>query len=235
LSEFEPNYGRGIAADGEYPIVIWHDGQPTESGTAVTAATVTVTADTSITLGINGAADARLGATGVIAHATWGTWGLIMQEINSAQGWHCRLLDAHFDGLPDHMSTLSETSCFQTEVGIPQDTSDDKHLGVGIANYKAGTTMQGTQACIYYLTGQCTDSGSPILRIYDCDDAAGTEKEVHYYALTTATEYSFPTYGPTSAPIYVAKPGHRILVLISEGASMTAGRLNVIGGLKQIA
>lgn len=234
MSEFTPNYGMSAAFDADYPLFIWHDGQCTESGTAVTAATVTVTADTSITLAINGAADSRLGATGVIAHATWGTWGLIMREINSAQGWHAVLRDAHFDGVPDHMSTMSATSCFQVSVGIPQDNSDDKVQGVGIGHWRAGTTMRGVQACIYYFTGIMTAT-TPYVQIFDCDDETGTEQVIYYFLLTTNTEKPFPTNGPNSEPFYVAKPGHRILVLVTGAATPSACRLEVIGGLKQLA
>lgn len=233
MSEFSPNYGMGVPMDGDYPLVVWHDGQPTEDGTAVTAATVTVIEDTSITLGINGAADSRVGATGVIAHATWGTWGLIMREINSAVGWHAVLRDAHFDGLPDHMSTMAETSCFQTEVGIPQDNSDDKVIGCGIVNWKASTTMKGVQACLYFFTCIMTAT-TPYVEVYDCDDEAGTEQKIYYFLLTTNTEKAFPTYGPNSEPIYVAKPGHRILVLVTGTGEPSACRLEVIGGLKQL-
>lgn len=234
MSEFTPNYGMGAAFDADHPLFVWHDGQCTESGTPVTAATITVSGDTSITLAINGAADARLGSTGVIAHATWGTWGLIMREINSAQGWHAVLRDAHFDGVPDHMTTLGETTCFQLAVGVTQDNSDDKVQGVGIANFEAGTTMEGVQACIYYFTGIMTAT-TPYVQIFDCDDETGTEQLIYYFLLTTNTEHPFPTVGPNDEPFYVAKPGHRILVLITGAATPSACRLEVIGGLKQLA
>lgn len=240
MSEFTPNYGMGAPMDADYPLFVWHDGQCTESGTAVRAATVTVTADTSITLKINGSVDVRLGAgtygarDGVIVHTTYGTWGIIMRHINTAQGWHAVLRDAHFDGLPDHMSTMSATSCFQVSVGIPQDNSDDKVIGVGVGNWKAGTTMRGVQACIYYFTGIMTAT-TPYVQIFDCDDETGTEQVIYYFLLTTNTEKPFPTNGPNSEPFYVAKPGHRILVLVTGAATPSACRLEVIGGLKQLA
>ncbi len=240
MNPFEPNYGMGIAMDLDYPIFIWHDGQPTESGTAVTDAHVTVSADTSITLSIttagSSAADSRVGSAGVIAVATWDTWGKIVQEINSAQGWHCVLRDGLFDGSPVGVNALSKTTCLQLAVGVSCDTSDDFQMGCGIANYKAGTTMEGTQACLYYFTGQiASTNGSPLCQVYECNDRAGTEQLVRQFELTSATEHPFPTYGPTSAPIYVAKPGNRILVLWEGVDNLTAGRCEVIGGLRQIA
>lgn len=236
MSEFVPNYGMGIAMDSDYPIFVWHDGQPTEAGTAVTAATITVTADTSITLGINGAADARVGLVGVIAHATWGTWGEIADEINGAQGWHCQLRDARWSaGLPDGMNTLAETSCFKTEVGVSHDNSDDYIQCCGIADYKYGSLQKNAQCALYYFTGQITSTnGSPLVQVYDCDDINRTDQEVFRYVLTSATEYAFPTNGPTGHPIYVAKPGHRIVVVYDGVDNLSAGRAYVIGGIKQL-
>lgn len=236
MNQFEPNYGMGIAMDAHYALFIWHDGQPTELGVAVTAATITVTADTSITLKINAAVDTRIGSSGVIAHATWGTWGLIMQHINGVLGWHCVLRDGLFDGLPDGMNTVSETTCYQLAVGVSTDDSDDFQMGIGIANYKAGTTMEGVQACLYYVTGQITSTNAaPLFQIYECDDRAGTEQLVRQFKLTTATEHAFPTNGPVGMPIFVAKPGNRILVMFEGVDNLTAGRAEVIGGLKQVA
>ena len=222
--------------DADYPLVVWHDGQPTEAGTAVTAATITVTADTSLTLGINGAADSRVGSTGVIAHATWGTWGAIADEINRAQGWHARLRDARRANLPDHMSTMSETSCFQTHVGVPQDTSDDGVFGAGISNWKYGTSQKNAVCALYYFYALVTDSGTPYVHVYDCDDVNHTDQLVFKATIATTVAYPFPVYGPTGHPIYVAKPGHRIVVqTVGAGSGQpSASQLYVIGGVEEV-
>lgn len=240
MSKFSPNYTMGAVMDADYPIFIWHDGTPLADGTAVIDAHVDVTNnDTEFTLYIttsaaSSAADTRLGASGIIAHATWGTWGLIAQEINSVAGWHAVLRDALFDDLPDHLELpTTKTSCFHKAVGISQDTSDDKVFGVGIVNFEAGTSMKGVQACLYHFTGQMTAT-TPWVNIYDCDDEAGTEQKVYYFLLTTGTEHSFPLYGPNLEPAYVAKAGHRILVRIEGAATPSACRLEVIGGLREV-
>lgn len=226
-----------IASDSCQCIFIWHDGQPTELGVAVTAATITVQADTSVDLTINGSVDTRLGAAdGVIVHSTYGTWGLLAKHINAVQGWHCTMRDCHYDGLPDGMNALSETSCLNVAVGVSTDDSDDFQMGIGIVNYEAGTTMEGVQACLYYFTGQQTSTnGAQLCQIFDCDDEAGTEQLIRQFTTTTATEHPYPTTGPQGMPVYVAVPGHRILVLFEGVDNLTAGRVNIIGGLKQLA
>lgn len=241
MSEFSPNYGMGIAMDLDYPIFIWHDGHPKADGTVITDAHIDVTTpDTSFTLYIttagSSAADSRLGSSGVLTKTAYATWGLLMREINSVVGWHAVLRDAHFDGITDPMTLpTAKTSCFQKSVGISIDNSDDFQMGVGIVNFEAGTSMEGVQACIYHVTGQITSTqGSPLCQIYDCDDDAGTEQLIHQFILTTATEYAFPIYGPNSKPFYVAKPGHRILVLYEGVDNLTAGRAEVIGGLREV-
>lgn len=228
--------------DSCYPIFIWHDGTPHELGTVITAATVTVSADTSITLKINAAVDTRVGAMtsnvgdGVIVHTEHGTWGEIYRHINQANGWHCVLRDGHYDGLPDGMNALSETTCLNLAVGISTDDSDDFQTGVGIVNYEAGTSMEGVQACLYYFTGLLGSSnGSPLCQIFDCDDEAGTEQLIRQFVLTDDTEHAYPSTGPVGIPVYVAPPGHRILVLYEGVDNLDAGRANIIGGLRQIA
>jgi len=226
-----------VASDSCQCLFIWHDGTPTEAGTAVTAATIEVQADTSIDLTINGSVDTRLGAAdGVIVHTTYGTWGLIANHINAVQGRHCTLRDAHWDGLPDGMNALTETTCLNVAVGVSTDDSDDFQMGLGIANYKAGTSMEAVQACLYFYTGQITSTnGTPLCQLYDCDDQAGTEQLVRQWAISSATEHAYPADGPFTVPTYVAPPGHRILLLFEGTDNLTGGRANIIGGLRQIA
>ena len=237
MSEFTPNYGMSVAMDSHYAIFIWHDGTPTELGVAVTAATITVTENTGITMDINGAVDTRLGAgDGVVVHGDFATWGLVAKHINAVQGWHCTLRDGHYDGVPDGWNTVAETSCLNVAVGVSVDDSDDFQMGIGVTNYKAGTLMEGVQACLYYFTGAITSTnGSPLCQIFDCDDEAGTEQLIRQFVLTTATEHPYPTTGPHGQPVYVAVPGHRILVLFEGVDNLSVGRANIIGGLRQIA
>jgi len=237
MSEFTPNYGMSTAYQLDYPIFIWHDGTPTELGVAVTAATITVTQDTGITMDINAAVDTRLGAAdGIVVHGDFATWGLVAKHINAVKGWHCVLRDGHFDGVPNGWNTLAETSCLNVSVGVSVASEDDFQMGVGIVNYEAGTTMRNTQACLYYFTGQITSTnGAQVCQIFDCDDEAGTEQLVRQFTTTTATEHPYPTAGPLGMPVYVAKPGHRILVLFEGVDNLSAGRVNIIGGLRQTA
>lgn len=227
--------------DADYPIFIWHDGTTKADGTVITDAHIDVTTpDTSFTLYIttagSSAADTRLGASGVLTKTAYTTWGLMMKEINSVVGWHAVLRDCHFDAISDYlMLPTVKTSCFQKEVGISIDNSDDFQTGVGIVNYRAGTTMKGMQACIYHTIGQVTSTnGSPLVQIYDCNDDAGTEQLIHQFILTSATDYSFPLHGPNKTPFYVAPPGHRILVLYDGIDNFSASRAEVVGGLKEV-
>ncbi len=71
--------------DAGIALAIWHDGTPKEDGTAVTAATVGSTADTDVTVTVNGGTESRIGASGVLAVSTYNTWQKIVNAINGAK------------------------------------------------------------------------------------------------------------------------------------------------------
>lgn len=212
--------------DNDYPIVIWHDGQPTEAGTAVTAATVEGTADTSLTLKVNAAVDTRIGSSGVLAVATYNTYLKLANAINVAQGWHCQLVDARGADNSGGIApgNISATSVFKTTgLGITRDSDDKLQFGVGLVNYGygAGGLTPGGKHCInnkdqpFLEHAFCRidyNDGAYIAKIYDCDDNAGTDKLIwQETGAADATALRIPTYGPTGFPIISAKPGHRLL------------------------
>ena len=121
-------------ADNDVVALIWHDGSPTEAGTAVTAATITATADTSLTCKINAAVDTRIGSSGVLDDGTYATWGAMVDAIEVASGWNCQLIGVHRDiktvEANAGIGAVSETNCFKVAVEMKMDTSDIWFLGV---------------------------------------------------------------------------------------------------------
>lgn len=237
--------------DNDYPIVIWHDGTPTEAGTAVTAATVEGTADTSLTLKINAAVDTRIGTSGVLAVSTYTTFLLLAQNINAAKGWHCQLVDARGADTSGGLApgNISATSVYKTTgLGIKRDSDDKLHFGVGLVDYGYGTASTDggkhinnpkRQAFLeHFYSDLVFNDGAYLIKIYDCDDTAGTD-ELIYEANGAATTvlFSFPTNGPTGFPIMSAKPGHRLLVhtLCDTAANPDAlSRVGLVGSIVDV-
>lgn len=213
-------------ADNDVVALIWHDGSSTEAGTAVTAATITATADTSLTCSINGAADARIGATGVLDDGTYATWGAMVDAIEVAKGWHCQLVGVIRATKTVEsnagIGAVAETSCFKVAVEMKMDTSDVWFLGCGIVDAGYGKSLDGWRPVLYGLDGISTfSSGTGRISVYDCDDVAKTEKEVLRFTTATATAKAYPTYGPSNQPIYMAPAGHRIVVMHINSAVMS--------------
>jgi len=252
LSDFLQAYNqnkKGLCrlVDADKACVIWHDGQATEAGTAVTAATVEGTADTSITLKVNAAVDTRIGTSGVLAVATYTTYLLLAQNINAAQGWHCQLVDARgADATSDFSAPTSAVSCYKNSgVAMVRVQTDILTLSVGLVDSGYGTqgTTPGGKHCmdskrqpfLEYFYTDFVLNGAYLVKIYDCDDNAGTD-ELIYEANGAATTVllGFPTNGPTGFPVMSAKPGHRLLVfgLCDTAADPDAlSRVGLVGSI----
>lgn len=234
--------------DADKACVIWHDGRPTEAGTAVTAATVEGTADTSITLKVNAAVDTRIGSSGVLAVSTYDTYLKLANAINVAQGWHCQLVDARgADATSDFSAPTTAASCYKNAgIAMVRVQTDVLTLSVGLVdsgNGNGGITPGGKH-CMdskrqpfleYFYSDLVFNDGSYLLKVYDCDDDAGTD-ELIFEANGAATTVllGFPTNGPTGFPIISADPGHRLLVftLCSDAANPDAlSRVGLVGAI----
>jgi len=221
-------YGYGTV-DLDCPALIWHDGQPTEAGTAVTAATVTETADTSIALTINGAADTRIGdsASGTIADTTHLTWGSIADAINPYKGWHLQLVGQHRAGVDtvttSGLGAVSAVTCFKTAVQLLQDSTDVLALGCGIVNAGYGKTQEGLMPLIHYMAGVST-TGAGALELWDCNDQLKTESKIVSLISATTVQVAYPIGAAAAAvPFYVGAAGNRLVIRMTGAIAGAAG------------
>lgn len=223
---------------------IWHDGSPTEAGTAVTAATITVVAGTTntITLGINGADDDRIGASGIIdcEDALWDTAGEVYDHVNSVQGWNCVLEGALrasvlSEGGREIFLAIGVTTCYRLPVQILRLTDvTSKAAGWehgGVISQRAAPTFgaakkgktraneseHGFRNQLDSISFTSTfGSGTSAILVYETDGV--TETLLHTeVAPTTAT---LETYTPPK-PI-IARVGWRLLVILINSADMSA-------------
>jgi len=161
LSDFLQRYQqnkKGICrlVDADKSCVIWHDGRATEAGTAVSAATIEGTADTSITLKVNGAVDSRIGTAGVLAVSTYDTFAKLANNINAAQGWHCQLVDARGADATSNFASITAVSCYRTAgTAVIRDQSDILTFSVGLA----GTAVIRDQSDILTFSVGLVDYG----------------------------------------------------------------------------
>lgn len=248
LSDFLQRYNQNKKGfcrlvDADKACVIWHDGQATEAGTAVTAATVEGTADTSITLKVNGAVDNRIGSSGVLAVSTYDTFLKLANNINAAQGWHCQLVDARgADATSNFSAPTTAASCYKNSgIAVVRDQSDILTFSVGLVDsgYGTGGITPGGKHCMdskrqpfleHFYADLVFNDGAYLLKVYDCDDDAGTD-ELIYEANGAATTVllQFPTNGPTGFPVMSAKPGHRLLVFTLCDTATNPDALSRVG------
>lgn len=212
-------------ADYGVVALIWHDGSPTEAGVAVTAATIEATADTSLTCTINGAADARIGATGVLDDGTYATWGAMVDAIEVASGWHCQLVGVlratKTVEANAGIGAVTAVTCFKTAVEMKMDTSDVWFLGVGIVDAGYGKSLDGWRPVLYAFDTTSTFTNTGYIAVYDCDDKAKTEREVLRLVTATTVNTAYPANGPVASPIYIAPAGHRIVVIEINSHAMS--------------
>ncbi len=232
-------------------IEIWHDGSPTEAGTAVTAATIGVSTGTTpvaITLGINGAADARIGSTGVIdlLSATYNTAGECYDHINSVQGWNCRLKGMLRAGLMSdgtrscNLEVTAATNCYKKPVIILRDSN----IGSKSAGFEHGWALSAREAPTYYgqkgkIRGiefehrnRITLAYMSVTLTFAADTAilyvykikGNVETEIHQQAAVTVTASTW-----TPAKEIVLGPDEHILVLAVNVSAVTAASVDIHG------
>lgn len=224
---------------------IWYDGSDI-SGTKVTAATAQYAINT-LGLGVNGAADSRIGPSGLIdcTNAAYDTFGELSDHINSVSGWNCRLLgvlrsDSTNATLEDSGSALN---CFKKSIKLKLDTdaidmhsycctaaegatcsSPDSTFG---AKVRSVYNEQGAVNCLFYLKFTSTYAGtSPVqtMTIYSINGATNTENLLGSMILLASTNPN--TYDFTHMPV-TAKRGERLVVRIKNTAGSGANLASV--------
>lgn len=233
-----PTCAQAMLTDKYQLMTIWHDGSPTEDGTAVTAATVAFGSTNDITLTINGAEDSRIGSSGVIATdgAGYDTYAEIYRDINKAQGWHCRLEGVLGSDTstaePNDLLAISCLGIHNAQTLTATTAVLDDH-GLVISNRKPCATgtksgdkirmiedEHGAVNKLYYLWLTMTDAtaASAALRVYS---VLGIESEELVFeqlpsATTVETKLDF-----TKRPI-ISKPGHHLVIRYYGGGEVSA-------------
>jgi len=250
---FTAEYFKGKVAaqrlvDNEICMAVWHDGSPTEAGTAVTSAWFSSKTDASVFLYINAALDTRIATDGIITVTAAGegdNFGEVADLINAASGWHCQLVDAlRADSTVDIASIMGvkDSSCYKNAgvtLSRDQGAADQTQtsFNVGLVRYGYGKEdLTGWQVFLdAFVIDAVFNDGTNYIEVYDCDDVAKTETAVlRTEAAATTVEFWFPTYGPTGYPILAVAPGHRIVVRSVYSAVNNPDALSLIGALGSI-
>lgn len=185
------------------------------------------------------AADASVGATGVLDLTTYTTVFLLLQEINSSDNWEAWPIDVPGDYLTNisagngiFIVASPWDAAVQCKVAAGVFPLRDTSLGT-IENHSAGLTFQGPSLVPHNHDGQvlheilkidalATFAGATDgVYIYECDDINGTKTEVAHFALVTATATS---YGTGDEPLISVK-GKRFVVMIRDAS----GALTAVG------
>lgn len=240
----------GVQTDICKMLTIWHDGSPTEAGVAVVSATIGVTTGTTpvgITLSVNGAVDARIGAAGVMdmLSATYNTAGECADHINSVQGWNCKIEGMRNTGLMSdgtracNLEITAATNCYKTTVTILRDSdvgskSDGFEHGWALSNRQAPafskkTKIDGIESehryriSLAFMSVTVTFAADTAV-VYVYKIKGSTETEIHQQAATTATASTW-----TPAKEIILAPNEHILVLAVNVSAVTAASVDIHG------
>lgn len=207
-----------------------------DSGLILIAAT---TNDITLTHGdlASEAADATVGATGVLDLTTYTTIALLLDEINSSANWEAWAVDLPGPYLTNVSSGNgifivaspwdAAVQCKTTAGVFPlRDTSlgTIEDFGVGLTFNGPSSAPHGSDANVLHevlkITALATFAGATDgVYVYECDDVAGTKKEIAHFALVSAAD---TTFGTGDEPLFATK-GKRIVALIQDAsAELTA-------------
>jgi len=188
------------------------------------------------------AADATVGATGVLDQTTYSTIALLVQEINSSPNWEAWAVD-----LPGDYDTNISAGNGIFSVAAPWNAAVQAKVDAGVfpladtslktaEDIAAGLTFNGPSLVphghdtnvlheIMKIQASATFGGaSDGLYIFECDDVAGTKTQVAHFALVTAT--STP-YGTGDEPLISTK-GKRLCVMIKDASgAITAPKIEI--------
>lgn len=220
---------------------IWHDGSPTESGTAVTAATVAVAAGGNITCTINGSGDARIGSSGVIT-ITGLTAVDIYRQLNAVQGWNCALKGMRGANSVDNtLGALTAVSCLEKSVDLLIVTADLDIHGIVISNrsYSSGAGVSkiagiedehGAINKLYYLLITATDAtaAGAEITVWSVSGAESTGETLMASFLPSASTVQ-TIIDLEKCPI-VAKPNEHLLIQYVAGGALTAINQLMVNG-----
>lgn len=187
------------------------------------------------------AADATVGATGVLDLTTYTTIHMLLREINSSPNWEAWAIDVPGD-YDTNISAgngifaaagVAAAQCKSTD-GLKASFVLDTSLKTA-EDYAAGLTLNRSSAYPHHHDGQVLHEimkisaiatmagGTDGIYIYECDDVAGTKTEVAHFALATATATD---YGTGDEPLISSK-SKRLVAMIKATTTITAPKIEI--------
>lgn len=188
------------------------------------------------------AADATVGATGVLDLTVYDTIIKLLTEINTSPNWEAWAVDLPGDyalnisaGNGVFIVASPWNAAVQAKVAAGIFPLRDTSLGT-IEDFGAGLTFNGPSSEphgfdanvlheILKIVAVATFGGATDgLYIYECNDVLGTKTEVAHFALVTAT---ITTYGTGDEPLISAR-GRRLVVIAKDASgAITSPKIEV--------
>lgn len=235
-----------ITRNGCFPIVIAHKNTATYPIATIAVSSSAITFSHGATYATV-AVDAGIGTAGVY-DAVAATYQTLVEVINASTYWRAYLLDGRgsqtciFKDL-SKANTNASLASQASGVGLLQNlsTTTDVHR-CGFRNVdlrgtfpfsavENGTLDTGHYCKLYGLQTSINATGSPVLKIYDCDEANETEDIIYQPAVLTddtATAYNFEDL--MGGALFV-NAGHRIVVDIAQNAIVTESYIAMQGSV----
>jgi len=213
-------------------------------GTGGTAATAAVTSASNITFTVDGAApagDDAIGASGVVAFATYTTLGAVRDYINGQKAWRCILhAGLRADASASKLLTAGATSCL-TAKGLPIyfDASATDHGSFAISgerfdNYGKGGHFKEKGVCWNTLLTASINvgltGGSPQIAFYfEGQEASEAVQTAHTRVMADDTLEEIGAANPF-VPYLQAPKGYRIVGRVSAATTYDdIATFNVLG------
>lgn len=230
--------GSRVVADGTVKLRIKCVAYP--ESTAHYADAVNVSA-TSLTLSIDGTADATVGTAGVLAYATYTTLGALVDAINLSANWKAEIVAGlRTDAINGSELLARSTSTFRMHqvVNIYADSSDSGVYKVGIllepneAFENVVTDLKGRVGLVRHRSLVNTGSGeATTITAYELKpDKASAYKTLGVWAGADNTEKDS---GQTDLPIVQADFGNSILIEVTSTGWADSGAYLDVQGIRE--
>lgn len=199
-------------------------------GTGGAAATVSLATATGMTFLVDGSAPAgkdAIGASGVVAFATYTTLGAVRDYINGLAAWRCQLRGGlRADASASKLLTISATSCIgDNGLIIYEDTSATDFLSVPISGARfvnngvnGELTDVGCENSLLNFQINMGVTGNGTVKLYS-EGQSETGTELASWVLTDDTLLEKGVYTPADV-FFTAEPGDRLILRITAATSI---------------
>lgn len=231
----EKAVGSRIVADQGVAFRIRYVGTPESAAGYADAVLVSAT---SLTLSVNGVADSTVGASGVVAFATYTTLGAVVDAINLSSNWQAEIVAGlRSDAVNGSELLARSTSTFRpfVTVELPWDSSDGGVLGLDVL-LEPGEAFGSADRAVQHkvgltrVIGLVNTSGGESINItaYELKpDKAAVFKTLATFIAADNTEKDS---GATEVPLVEAGFGNSILVRFRGTGWVDSGAyLGVLG------